>query len=568
MAAFASGNTARAAELTDSPRAAKKALDLVRSQLEPKGVHARVREVRESPGAEEATATYELDWRLGEGRRWQYTAHAQLVTVDGDWRVRWQPAVVHPKLGAEQSLELQTELPSPAPVIDRDGAPLLQADTVVSVLVDPAVVDANQKRRDHVTGVLAEQLGRLDSSITKSSLVNGLRETKKGDAYLAATLRWADYQAAKPSIYELPGVRFTSEERLLSVDRGFGGLILSNIRTLVQDETVGRAGWRVVTVDATGGELDTLEAKEAKPAEAVKSTLSLFTQKAAEKALGTTGYPAALVAIQPSTGELLAVAQNEKADQQGAIALSGRFPPGSTFKIATAVAALSSGKSTVNTPLPCPPTTVLGGRLVPNDERFGLGTVPLRTAFARSCNTTFARLATELPADALTKAAASLGIGADYVIPGVTTITGSAPPANNVVQRAENGFGQGKVLASPFGMAVATATVASGKIPVPTLLRGRETKATKLGEPPSGQVLDGVRKMMREVVTAGSATDLSALPRVHGKTGTAQYGDGTKAHGWFAGYQDDLAFAVLLMGAGSSAPAVDVTGHFLRELNG
>lgn len=566
VAAFASGDTARAAALTDSPRAAKNVLGQARRALEPKGIDAAVREVRESPGSEEVTATYTLTWRLGKGRSWEYQANARLHTVDGEWRVRWRPSVVHPKLGVEQTLALHTEEAMPAPVLDRHGAELLQSHKVVSVLVDPAVVTANRDRLDQVTGTLADALGPLDASITKRSITNGLRDTKKGDPYLAASLRWSDYLSVKPRIYELPGVRFTTQERLLPAERDFGGRILTAIRAFVQDDLSGRAGWRVVTVDATGGEIARLGGAQPKPAEAVESTLSLYVQQAAERALDGTGFPAALVAMRPSTGELVAVAQNAKADKQGAIALTGRYPPGSTFKIATAVAALSSGRTGVNTRVACPPTTVLGGRLVPNDERFGLGTVPLHTAFAHSCNTTFARLATELPPSSLTDAAASLGIGADFVIPGITTITGSVPPADTVVQRAENGFGQGKVLASPFGMALATATVASGKIPVPTLIRGYETKATKLGKAPTPEVLADVRRMMREVVTSGTATALRDLPGVHGKTGTAQYGDGTKSHGWFAGYQDDLAFAVLLAGAGSSAPAVDVTGNFLGNL--
>src|SRR5690606_40016906 len=66
---------------------------------------------------------------------------------------------------------------------------------------------------------------------------------------------------------------------------------------------------------------------------------------------------------------------------------------------------------------------------------------------------------------------------------GLTTITGSAPPSGSLVQRAENGFGQGKVLASPFGMALAAATVREGRTPVPSLMDGDKVKATGLGKP-------------------------------------------------------------------------------------
>jgi cell division protein FtsI/penicillin-binding protein 2 len=72
--------------------------------------------------------------------------------------------------------------------------------------------------------------------------------------------------------------------------------------------------------------------------------------------------------------------------------------------------------------------------------------------------------------------------------------------------------------------------------------------------------------MMRAVVTEGTATKLSELPDVRGKTGTAQFGDGERSHGWFVGYQGDVAFAVLIVGGGSSKPAVDVAHRFLTEL--
>ena len=169
-----------------------------------------------------------------------------------------------------------------------------------------------------------------------------------------------------------------------------------------------------------------------------------------------------LVAVQPSTGQLLAVAQNGAADAAGALALTGRFPPGSTFKIVTALAGVEQAGLSADTPVACPGETVIGGRPVPNAERFDLGTVPLRRAFARSCNTTFATVGAGLAPDGLTTAALQLGLGADYAVPALTTITGAVPAAPDLVQRAEDAFGQGQVLASPLGMALVGATVAHG----------------------------------------------------------------------------------------------------------
>lgn len=72
--------------------------------------------------------------------------------------------------------------------------------------------------------------------------------------------------------------------------------------------------------------------------------------------------------------------------------------------------------------------------------------------------------------------------------------------------------------------------------------------------------------MMRETVTSGTAGQLQDLPGILGKTGTAEYIDDTHAHGWFVGIRGDLALAVFISDAGSSAPAVDAAGRFLRAL--
>jgi cell division protein FtsI/penicillin-binding protein 2 len=153
-------------------------------------------------------------------------------------------------------------------------------------------------------------------------------------------------------------------------------------------------------------------------------------------------------------------------------------------------------------------------------------------------------------------------------VPGVVTVTGSVPVPTSTVERAEDGFGQGKDQVSPFGMALVASTVVKGSIPTPTLIRGTQTKVnTPAQQPVPGPVLDSMRQMMRAVVTDGTAKAIRDIPDVAGKTGTAQFGDGANSHGWFVGYRGDLAFAVLLVGAGTSAPAVVVGGNFLRAVH-
>jgi cell division protein FtsI/penicillin-binding protein 2 len=560
-AAFAKGDLDAAARQTDSADSAKQQMSDVRKALEPKSVKAEVEDVSQADGSPTANVTYKLTWDLGNNRTWSYESHVELRSEEGAWRVHWNPTVIHPKLARQQAIAVQGQQPDLAPVLDRDGNLVLSPDTIVSVLLEKDKAgDVNA-----VAGALATALAGFDNTITQASILDGVNKTPAGQPYQVAALRKSNYDFVKPAIYDLPGVRFTSSPRLIAQDRAFAAAVLPGIRKVVEADLTGKAGWRVITTDATGAEVEELYSKAAEPANSASTTLSVGVQNAAQAAVNTEPTPSMIVAMQPSTGELLAVAQNAVADPQGPIALMGRYPPGSTFKIVTAAAALSAGKVNGATPVGCPPTITIDGREIPNAGKFDKGTIPLSSAFAFSCNTTFAQLATEMgPAD-LTTMAKNLGLGVDFVMPGATTVTGSVPEASNVVERAEDGFGQGKVVASPFGMALLVSAVATGKMPTPSLVRGSTTKADSTVQPVSPQVLDGVRAMMLEMTRSTPA--LAGFPELRGKTGTAQFGDGTHSHGWFVGYQGDLAFAVLLTDAGASSKAVAAATRFLSGLS-
>ncbi|MHA6784414.1 penicillin-binding transpeptidase domain-containing protein [Pseudonocardia saturnea] len=565
LAAWSSGDVAGAAALTDDPASAAELLAATRDALAPQPpvlqpLTAEAAQVRTA--IDRATASVDVDWDLGDGRSWSYLGELDLTPVPDTelgWQIDWAPTVVHPQLGSGQLLALRTQTPAPAPVVDRDGAPLLEPTPVVSVLLDRTAAGDLPA----VTGALAEALTPLDPSITQPSITDGAARTPDGQAYTVAVLRETDYRSVRDAIYELPGVRFATAERLLAPDAGFARQVLPAVRTRVGPQLDGIAGWSVQVVDGAGREVSTLAQTPPQPGSAVPIGLDRALQTAAEDAVEPVGQQAMLVAIAPSTGNVLAVAQNDPADAEGALALTGRYPPGSTFKIVTAAAAIAEDDLSLDTPVACPGRLVIGGRPVPNIDLFDLGTVPLRTAFARSCNTTFAQIGAQLAPDALPIAARTLGLGADYAVPALTTITGSVPVAAEEVQRAENGFGQGEVLASPFGMALVAATVARGAPVVPQLIAAEPTQSPVPATVPDPAVLDVVRPMMRAVVTEGSATLLAGLGEVYGKTGTAEFTNDGRAHGWFVGYRGDVAIAVLVVDGGSSGPAVEAAARFL-----
>jgi cell division protein FtsI/penicillin-binding protein 2 len=566
-AAWSAGDDRGAAALTDDPAAATELLTAVRAELAPASLSVQVGQVRTASDA--ATASLDLRWDLGQGRVWSYVGEVGLRRTGGGdgpaWTVAWVPTVVHPQLAARQRLVLSTTPPEPAPVVDRAGVPLLVTTPVVTILLDR--LQAGDLPA--VTGALAEALSPIEPSITAQTITDGAARTPDGRAYTVAVLRETDYLGVKNAVHELPGVRFTTSQRLLAPDAGFARQVLPAVRTGLAPQLDGTAGWSVATVDAGGSTVATLVEEAPKPGSTVGVVLDRTLQAAAEDAVEPLAQQAMLVAIQPSTGDVLAVAQNDAADAAGSVALTGRFPPGSTFKIVTALAGIEQAGLSADAPVACPAQTLIGGRPVPNADRIDLGTVPLTRAFARSCNTTFATIGAGLAPDALTTAALQLGLGADFAVPTLTTITGAVPPAPDVVQRAEDAFGQGQVLASPFGMALVAATVARGAPVVPQLVSGRPTEVLAPATAPDTVALEQVRAMMRAVVTAGTASRLVGMGEVRGKTGTAEStNDGSRAHGWFVGYRGDLAMAVLVVDGGSSEPAVVTAGRFLTAVPG
>jgi len=502
------------------------------------------------------TFTLAATWKFGKDGRnqWAYATTGS-ASQDGEaWKIQWNPSTVAPGLGTGP-LSYSALSPDPAArVLDRTGAELLTQQVVTLVNVSPGA-DVN---------AVAALLNPIDSGITAESLRSQLAAAN-GQPVTVITLRAEDLAPIQDALSALPNVTLNPQTRLLTTDKALTSPTLSGLSDLWQATTDDATGWAVSAQTATGTQR--VGGQDPKPVADVRSTLDIGMSRAAKDALAPIPTPAAMVVIQPSTGDMLAIGQNPAADAQGPIALTGLYPPGSTFKTVTVSAALQAGQVTPDSIVGCPGTENIEGRQIPNDNNFDLGQVPLHTAFARSCNTTMGRLAVNLPPDGLTKAAAQLGLGIDYTAPGMTTVTGTVPVADTSALRVEEGIGQGHVTASPFGMALVAAALAHGSVPAPTIVAGQPGKPDHAPDPLPASVVDQVKSMMRETITSGTAAQLQDIPDMLGKTGTAEYIDNTHAHGWFVGIDGDLALAVFISDAGSSGPAVDAAGRFLRTLH-
>ncbi|MFI2477269.1 penicillin-binding transpeptidase domain-containing protein [Nocardia xishanensis] len=542
--ALNSDDVAAAAALTDDPG---KAADTLNQLYDGLGKDVAF-EVRSTDGNK---FTLAATWRLGKDGKdeWSYTTVGE-ATEDGDWKIRWDPATVAPGLAAGP-LTYGPAYAKPARVLDGAGGDLMTEQIVTLVNLAPGAD----------TAAVAALVAPLAPGVTAQSLQSELAAAQ-GKPITAITLRAADIAPINDALAALPGVTLAPQTRLLTTDKALSSPTLSGLADLWQQHADAAAGWAVRAKTPTGTER--IAGQDPRQTTDIATTLDVGLQRAAEDALAPIGKPAAIVALQPSTGNVLAVAQNAPADAQGPIALTGLYPPGSTFKTVTVSAALQAGDATPDSVLPCPGTADIEGRRIPNDDKFDLGQVPLHTAFARSCNTTMAMLGVKLPPDGLTKAAAQLGLGIDYVTPGLTTVTGKVPTADTPAERVESSIGQGQVTASPFGMALVAASIARGSAPAPVIVRGSPGVADRQPEPLPSAVDDQLEGMMRETVTGGTATQLRDISGLLGKTGTAEYIDDTHAHGWFVGIDGDLAFAVFVSDAGSSAPAVDAAGRMLR----
>ncbi|MCE4163412.1 penicillin-binding protein [Rhodococcus sp. Ni2] len=552
--ALTSDDVQAAAALTTDPAAASTAISALIDGLGKDEGTFTVSDATES-GDSAGTFTLDAAWKFGEGQDWNYSTRGNASKSGDNWLIQWDPALLAPDLTSSTTLRYTPTTGAPPSVLDAAGQPIMEQQVVTLVNLDSAAVPPVD------TAAVAALLSPIAPTITAASLSGDLASAS-GKPVTAITLRAEDLSPIEERLVAIPGVSLAPQARLLSVDKTLASPTFSGLSDLWQEGQDKSAGWAVQQVKQNGT-VTTVAGRDGPVAPNIATTIDRPMQLAAENALAGVTQQAAIVALQPSTGAVLAVAQNAPADAQGPIALTGLYPPGSTFKTVTTSAALQAGVATPDTVLPCPGTENIEGRQIPNDDEFDLGSVPLHTAFAKSCNTTMARMAVGLPADALHKAALQFGLGVDYVTPGLTTVTGNVPDANTPAERVESAIGQGTVTATPFGMALVAASIANGTTPAPMLVKGQPGVADQTVAPAPAEVTEQLRVMMRETVTGGTATSLQDIAGLLGKTGTAET-EGGPAHGWFVGIKGDLAFAVFIAGADSSSPAVQVAGTFLR----
>lgn len=513
---------------------------------------------------------------------WRYRGTLHLKQSGSHWRVAWTLGDLNPLLRGGEHIQTVRTLPPRAPLLDRTGVPLQRPTPVVTVGVVPSLL----KPRAQNIATLARTL-KLDGA----ALARTVARAPPQDFIPVITLRRTAYERVRAIIHPLKGVHFETGVLPLGPTPGFGRAVLGQVGTATataiksagplalpsdaiglsglqlafQRRLAGTPSGRVELGDSSGRVQRTLFSVAGHRGSSVQTTLSLRLEDAAESALPQTSRPAALIAVQPSTGQILAAA-NRPALSTADVALDGSYPPGSTFKVVTTAALLARGfdpRSRVT----CPPSITVEGKRFTNYAGESATGASFVQDFAMSCNDAFISLAPRLrPAD-IASTASRFGFGSRWTLP-LAAYSGQAPAPSSRVEQAADMIGQGRILASPLNMALVAAAVGSGTWRPPSLLLNPSERQRAAAAPVTPRIASELRTLMRAVVTSGTGTaaNLPGAP-VFGKTGTAEFGSGSPppTDAWFIGFRGEMAFAVVVQGGGvGGAVAAPIAAKFLR----
>jgi cell division protein FtsI/penicillin-binding protein 2 len=578
--AWTAGDDRAFGAATDDPRRATAALRDSREGLDGAAATVRVSDVALSDGERDATARLAVRWRVAGVGAFAYRIRVRLRRDDEAWRVLWRPSVVHPRLRSGQRLGTAPHAVERGRILDRSGRALVTDRPIVRVGIDRARATRDVAAARRLAAVL---------DIGGAAYARQVRAAGPKQFVEALTVRAAEWPRLKARVGAIAGAVAVDDEAPLAPTRAFARAVLGGVGAATAEQVersdgrlragddVGQWGLQQrfdarlrgtpaadVVVREQGVEMATLQRGRPRDGRPLRTTLDRNVQAAAERALGDEPRKVALVAVQPATGDVLAVA-NRPVDDTFDRALAGRYPPGSTFKVATTLALLREGLDPA-TPVACPQHLTVDGRRFKNFENGAAGRVPFATDFAESCNTAFVSLADRVGGSRLPEAARALGLGERFEL-ALDAPPASVPAPRTPVEEASASIGQDRILASPLSMAGVAATVADGRWRAPRLLQGDPRRST--ARVTSGEV-GRLRTLMRAVVTSGTGTALAGLPGAPaGKSGTAEYGGGDPppTHAWFIGYRGDLAFAVLVEGgrAGGTV-AAPIAARFLTAL--
>jgi cell division protein FtsI/penicillin-binding protein 2 len=510
------------------------------------------------------------------------TLHLSLA--QGHWRVDWSPATIAPQLRTGDKLALNLTWPARAAILGAGGQPLVTTGQAVTIGVEGA----------RIKDAKTVQAALVTAGATATEASQAIAAAKLHPTYFEPvfTVSQARYNQLAPTIYPIPGTVFQSSNARSAITPGLASGVVGTVGPITAQELsqlgapydansvvgqtgleqaderqlAGQPGATVTVVNSGGTRLATVAKLPVRPGTPVTTTIDPATQHAAEAALAGERKSAALVAVNATTGGVLAaVSVNSGGFDQ---AIDGGFPPGSTFKVITSTALISHGL-TPQSRASCPGTATVDGEVFHNAE----GEAPvsnLLQAFTESCNTAFIRLATgHLTAPDFPATATMFGLGRSLNL-GLVSFDGSVPRPSDEADLAATSIGQGRVLMSPLSMAMVAVAADTGTVRSPELVGGTSAAASATSTLPSNVVSD-LHEMMASVVASGTAAGQGLPAGTYAKTGTAEYGTSSplKIDAWLMGFKGNTAFACLVVNSnGNGGPTCGpIVARFLNDLS-
>jgi hypothetical protein len=282
------------------------------------------------------------------------------------------------------------------------------------------------------------------------------------------------------------------------------------------------------------------------------TTIDAAAEQAAQSAVAQHAS-SSMVVIQPSTGKILAIANNAGFND---FALTARVAPGSTMKTLTSTALFAEGVLNPASDVACPKAFTIEGITYHNNQgESEPASTPFITDFAQSCNNAFSTQWEHLTNGRLAGTAKEyygLDQPWDIGIGSVSATYFNAPASASGSELAQEAFGEGSLTASPLAMASVAATIDSGRFRQPYLAAGGPlVTATPLPATTDAWL----KEMMRAVVTSGTAEPIGFGPDVYAKTGTADINGQGQPNSWLIAFvpSRDVAVACLVVNAGYGA---------------
>nr|WP_281376229.1 penicillin-binding transpeptidase domain-containing protein [Garicola koreensis] len=467
-------------------------------------------------------------------------------------------------------------------IMDDNGRAMVYNRDVVHVGIDKIQLGDGEVPSEETQREAAEQLAEVvgisPEDYAETVLAYG------DEAFVEAiTLRQDSAEVTAAEVEAVPGAVSHYGQMSLAESSDFAPLLIGRVGpvtaehlesnpTLSVGEMVGTSGLQAQYQDTlrgtpgvsiTMGER-TLYSVDSEAGDDVSTHLNPRLQNLAQDIVGDQETTAAMVAIRPSDGGILAAASHTPDENFVDVATESAYAPGSTFKVVSALAMLRNGL-TPQSQVSCPGSTTVHGQQFSNVEGYSgeyLGDISFQEAMAASCNTLFVSAWDDVSSQEVHQAALDLGIDNSTGI-GLPAYFGSIPDDSELNLHAANLFGQGVVETSTLGMAAMTASIGAGETLHPRLVVADQETAD--GEDDgaaegssdgdsagglTGEEAEQLRELMRGTVDFGTLSSMDPVPgdHVYAKTGTAEVGEGddSYAHTWVAALQGDLAVAVFM----------------------